>query len=624
MTTDTEKPAEGAVEELGFRAEVQQVLQILAHSLYSDREIFLRELISNASDAIHRLQFHMLTDSDVLDAEAEPEIRISVDEEQHTISISDNGIGMTRPEMVEHLGTIAQSSARVLLQSLEAGQRGNIIGQFGVGFYSVFTVADEVTVVSRSARKDAEAALWRSTGGATFEVGTAERAARGTTVTLKLKEDAREFASTWRLEQIVKKHSEFVAFPIFMGDRQINAQTAIWRRQPREVTQDDYNAFYRQLTYDFEPPLTQLHLSTDAPIDLHALLFVPARRERGLIEQRVEGKIKLYSRKILIQEEAKELLPNHFRFVEGVVDSEDLPLNVSRETVQNSPAMQKIRKTLAGRMLKELNELSEKDAPKYATFWREFGPFIKEGIAVDAASRDDLTKLLRFHSSTQGDELITLDSYVERMGEEQEEIYYLLAENMEAARQSPHLEPLAARGLEALLLTDVIDGFMLNGLSEYKGKKLRAVDDADLVLPGDDAAGDELVSGEQFDALALKAKQVLGERITEVRASKVLRDSPARLVVPDDDAGRNMQRINKLLGRAGEAPKKIFELNKRHPLVAGLARMAQERPDDALLEAAIEQLYDSGLLLEGLHPNPASMVGRMQQILAAAVQRDVL
>jgi molecular chaperone HtpG len=615
MSTDVEQNSES----LTFRAEVQQLLYILAHSLYSDREIFLRELISNASDALHRVQFEMLTNQNVRDPEAELAIRIEIDEANKTISVSDTGIGMTREELIEHLGTIAQSSARALIQQLEAGQRGNIIGQFGVGFYSTFTVADEVSVVSRSARPDAPAARWTSDGGSVFSVGPAERDSRGTTVTLKLKEDAHEFASSWRLEQVIRKHSEFVAFPVYIGERQVNQTTAIWRRSPREVPAEDYQNFYRQLTFDFDPPLSQVHLSTDAPIDLHALLFIPSKRERGMLQQRHEGKIKLYSRKVLIQEEAKDLLPNHFRWVEGVVDSEDLPLNVSRETVQNSPAMQKIRKTLSGRLLKELSEMAEKRPDEYASFWREFGVFIKEGVAVDPAARDDLLKLLRFPSSTLGTgELTSLEAYVERMGEEQEEIYYLLAESEQAARQSPHLEPFRSRGLEVLLFSEVVDGFLLNGLREYKGKKLRGADDADLALPGASEAAESRVPAEQFDALALAVKQVLGERVSEVRASTVLRDSPFRLVVPEEDPARGMQRLNRMLGRESETPKRIFELNRAHPLVANMAAIAQARPDDPLLQAMVEQLYDSGLLLEGLHPNPASMVGRIQQLIEAA------
>ncbi|HEX5691064.1 MAG TPA: molecular chaperone HtpG, partial [Roseiflexaceae bacterium] len=420
MTTEAE-PISSEPTPVPFRAEVKQLLNILAHSLYTDREIFLRELLSNASDALYRAQFEMLTNQDVLDPEAELAIHVDVDETAKTITISDSGIGMTREELVENLGTIAQSGARALMERIEAAQRSEIIGQFGVGFYSAFVVADEVTVISRSYRPDAEAAEWKSAGGETFMVGPAEREQRGTTVILKLKDDASEFAQPWRLRQIIKRHSDFVAWPISVGEERANQQTALWRQAPRTVEAEKYDEFYKQLTFDYTEPLMHMHISTEAPVDLHAILFVPSKRERGLIERRVEGKIKLYSRKVLIQEEAKDLLPSYYRFVEGVVDSEDLPLNVSREMVQSSGGViGRIKRTLAGRMTKELGELAEKDAEKYATFWEEFGVFLKEGIAADMSARDELAPLLRFHSTTD-DALHSLADYTSRMIEGQDE-----------------------------------------------------------------------------------------------------------------------------------------------------------------------------------------------------------
>lgn len=620
MTTEQESQPQA----LTFKAEVQQVLQILAHSLYTDREIFLRELISNASDALNRVQFEMLTNREVLDPEAELAIRIEADSEKRTVTISDTGIGMTRDELVEHLGTIAQSSARAFVQQTKEGHKATaseIIGQFGVGFYSVFMVADRVTVVSRSYRPDAEAAMWESSGGESYTVGPAERAQRGTTITLHLKEDAAEFASPWRLEQIVKRHSDFVAFPIYSGDRQINQQKALWRRAPREVEAEQYQNLYRQLTLDSDEPLLHLHLSTDVPVDLHSILFVPAKRERGLLERRVEGKIKLYSRKILILEEAKDLLPTYFRFVEGVVDSEDLPLNVSRESVQSSPVLQRIRKTLTSRLHRELNDLAEKDAEKFARFWKEFGPFIKEGVATDYEGRADLLKLLRFQTTASGDGLATLADYKRRMVDGQKEIYYVLAASPEAARSSPHLDPFTARGIEVLLLTDLMDGFMLSGLREYEGMPLRNIDDANLELPGEATAPEPQISDEQFSRLAERAATVLGERLKEVRASKVLRDSPARLVSTEDAMGREMQRINQLLGREAEQQPRILELNPGHGLVAALARRVEANPDDEVVTATLEQLYDNALLIEGLHQNPATMVPRLLKLMEAAVER---
>ncbi len=621
MTADTEPTNVAEPTPVPFRAEVRQLLHILAHSLYSDREIFLRELIANASDALHRVQFELATNREVHDAGAELAIHISADEEAKTVTIADSGIGMTREELVEHLGTIAQSGVKALIDGLESGQRGQLIGQFGVGFYSAFVVAEEITVVSRSYRPDAEAAAWRSRGDETFTVGPAARAGRGTTITLKLRAEAAEFAAPSRLKQIVKRHADFVDFPIYVGEEQANQQTALWRQPAHTVRDEEYGKFYRELTHDRADPLLHLHVSSEAPLDLHAILYVPAARERGVLEQRIAGRIKLYSRKVLIREEAQDLLPAHFRFVEGVVDSEDLPLNVARETVQRSPLLQRITRTLTGRLTKTLAAQAEQEPERYARFWREFGPFLKEGVATDPAVRDELLPLLRFHSTkAEGDALIGLAEYAGRMAAGQAEIYYVLAGDLESARRSPHLEALEARGLEALLLTDVVDSFMLGGLREFDGKALRNVDDPDLALPGEAAEAAAGVDDAAFARLAARAQAALGERITAVRGSTALRASPVRLVSPDAGPQRELARLQRLLVRDPNVPPKLLELNRAHPLVADLARLADERPDDPLVGLLLEQLYDNALLLEGLHPNPAAMVGRLQALLEAAAR----
>ena len=616
-TGETEAPKATPVP---FRAEVKQLLQILAHSLYTDREIFLRELISNASDALYRVQFEMLTNHEVIDPEAELAINVDVDKEAKTITIKDNGIGMTQEELIENLGTIAQSGARAIMERLEAGQRSDIIGQFGVGFYSAFVVADEVTVISRSYRPDAQAALWQSSGGETFAVAPAERAERGTTVILKLKEDAHEFADDWKIRQVIKRHSDFVAFPIYLDNNLANQQIALWRRAPRQVQDAQYDEFYRQMTYDYEAPMMRVHLSTEAPMDLHAIMFVPSRRERGVLTPRNEGKIRLYSRKVLIQEEAKDLLPRHFRFVEGVVDSEDLPLNVSRETVQGSTIMNRFQKTLTSRLTKELVELAEKNPEKYATFWNEFGVFIKEGVSSDTLARPDLLPLLRFHT-TRDDKLTSLAEYKSRMVAGQNEIYFVIGGDQASARRSPHLEALTERGLEALLFVEVMDSFMLNGgLSEYDGTKLRNVDDPNLKLPGTATPAEVKVTDEQFVGLVTRFKEVLAERIKEVRASNVLRSSPVRLVSPELTISREMERVQRMMDPDYKVPAKILELNRANPLIVDLAHLIEERPADALINQLIEQLYENTLLIEGLHPNPTEMVGRIQVLMEAAAR----
>jgi molecular chaperone HtpG len=424
MTEQTNVPsinesAAHATESLEYRTEVKQLLDILAHSLYTDREIFLRELISNASDALNRVQFEMLTNPDVHGADQELAIRIEVDPHAKIITISDSGIGMNRDELIRNLGTIAHSGARAFLQQAgsngsgpgdggENGENGRkrtleeIIGQFGVGFYSVFMVASEVRVTSRSFRKEDRAWTWRSRGDRNFEIEPGERAERGTSIQILLKEDASEFASAWRLEQIIKKHSDYVSFPIYVsttdsesGEPRIaNRRTALWRQSPSSVDAEQYEEFYKQLTYDTEAPLLHIHMVTDAPVNLRAVLFVPAKRERGTLGMRPEQGLRLYSRKILIQERNKDLLPEFLRFVEGVVDSEDLPLNVSREMVQSNPVMRQVKRALTGRVLRELKSLAENDAERYVTFWEEFGIFLKEGAATDPSNQDSVVDLL--------------------------------------------------------------------------------------------------------------------------------------------------------------------------------------------------------------------------------------
>lgn len=622
MTTPT------SPEPIAFRAEIRQLLNILIHSLYTDREIFLRELISNASDALNRLQFEMLTNRDVLNPEAELAIRITADHDAHTLTIRDTGLGMTREELIENLGTIAHSGAADFLKSLQEGKKVNdIIGQFGVGFYSVFMVADEVRVTSRSYRPDATAWTWVASGGDNYSLEPADQAERGTTIQITLKEDAHEFAETWRLEQIVHKHSDFVAFPIYVGDKAeaINRQTALWRQSAAEITDEAADAFYKQLTLDFEKPLVRAHLNTDAPVQIYALLFVPAKAERGMFSLRKDHGLKLYARKILIQEYSKDLLPNFLRFMEGVVDSEDLPLNVSRETVQANRLMERIKSVLTRKVLDTLKDLAATDADKYRAFWKEYGPFIKEGMATDAGSRDRLQPLLRFHSSrTTGDDLAALADYTGRMAPEQRTIYYILGSDVKSVSRSPHLDYFRQENIEVLYLVDPLDSFMLSGLQTYEGFPLKNVDDPSLELPekkdkDKDAAKAETPQAE-FEALVARFKSKLGERITEARASERLVDSPIRLVSPDASKDHEMDRVRRMLEKDFTIPKKVVEINRSHPLIRNLAALTLQAQNELTVDDCIEQLYENGLLLEGLHPNPADMVGRIQTLMEAATR----
>ena len=605
-----------------FRAEVRKLLDILVHSLYTEREIFLRELISNASDALNRVQFEMLTNRDVLDPDLEPLIQIDCDESARTLTLSDTGIGMTREELIENLGTLARSGVAAFLKQVESGApiQADVIGQFGVGFYSVFMVAEEVKVVSRSYRPGSEAQAWISRGDETFRVEPAERAQRGTTVEIKLKEDAAEFASAWRLEQIVKKHSDFTSFPIKVKDKQANRQTALWRQPPREVTGEQYDEFYRSLTLDFEKPLAHTHVSADAPVHIQAVLYVPGRRERGILSLRKDDGLKLYSRKVLIQEYNKDLLPPYFRFVVGVVDSEDMPLNVSRESVQSNRVVERVRTVLTNRLIDELERLAAEEPDQYRSFWKEFGPYLKEGISLDPAARAKLDKLLRFPSSkTEGDQLTSLAQYVERMQPEQKAIYYLLGADVRSASRSPHLDYFRRHDLEVLYMVDPLDSFLTTVLRDFQDRPLQNVDDAGLELPKEEQpiVGDTL-SDEELKELLDRFRKVLGERVVDVQEGKTLSDSPGRLVSPKDAVDRDMARVRRLLNQDYEAPKKIMEVNRAHPLTRNLARLVQASPHDPIIDVTIEQLYDSALLIDGLHPNPAEMVGRIQQLMEAA------
>lgn len=632
--------------QIAFQAEIKQLLNILVHSLYTEREIFLRELISNASDALNRIQFEMLTNRDVRDPEAELAIYVEADEEARQLVIRDTGVGMTREELVANLGTIAHSGAQDFLEAMqEASPKGataDIIGQFGVGFYSIFMVADEVTVTSRSYQPEAEAAVWSSTGEGSYTVGPADKSERGTVIEIKLKEDAKEFGQTYRLRQVIKNHSDFVAFPIYLKEEkppaegeeegkiefvQANQQTAIWRQSLQESKEEDYKSFYQQLTLDFGEPLLRVHTSADAPVQFYALLFVPSKRDYRMFGVKEDYGLKLYTRKVLIRENFKELLPNYLRFIEGVVDSEDLPLNVSREAVQATPILTKIKNVLVRRIAGELESLAQEKPDTYRTFWQEFGSFIKEGLATDPDSKSKFTDLLRFPSShsQSEDELTSLAQYVERMKDEQSEIYYILGDDYDVVARSPHLEYFKKHDLEVLFLTDPMDSFMLVGLTEYNDKPLKNVDDAGLDLPeeekpaGEKEAG-EAISGDEFETLATRVKEVLGERVEDVRESKILTDSPCRLVNPAGAMNTGMQRVQRLLGKDYEIPKKILEINRGSQLIQHISARLSANADDPLINPLVEQLFESALVSEGIHPNPADMIPRIQQLMEEAAK----
>jgi molecular chaperone HtpG len=611
---------------VAFKAETRQLLDILIHSLYTEREIFLRELISNASDALTRMDFELLTNRQVLEPDAPLEIRLAVDAEANTLTISDSGIGMTAEEMVANLGTIAHSGAREFIQAARQGGQSvsALIGQFGVGFYSAFMVAEWIRVTSRSYRPEAQAATWFCTGADTFTVEPAEKAGRGTVVTIKLKEDAKEFAQEYRLREIIRKHSDFIPFPVFIGEQaeQANRQTALWRQTPREVEQKDYDDFYQQLTLDFEKPLAHAHMSVDAPVQMYALLYIPAKPERSMFSIRKEDGLKLYARKVLIQEYNRDLLPEYLGFVQGVVDSEDLPLNVSRESVQSTRIMVNLKKLVTAKALDTLKKLAEEDKEQYNCFWEAYARYIKQGVALEQNEPDALYPLLRFRTTDQPQAWRSLDEYVEGMKPDQEHIYYILGDDERSVIHSPHLDVVRHYGYPVLLLTDPVDAFMLVRLNKYKDRSLTNVATANLALPAAEAEkpgaeAAQAVAEADYAPLLERFKAQLGERVSEVRMTDRLSESPARLVDPEGALNQEMQRVYRMLNRDFQVPQKTLELNPRHPI---LARLGALEADDPRVPLAIEQIYEDALLIEGLHPDPASMITRIQKLIEAALE----
>lgn len=610
-------------EKVPFKTETKQILNILIHSLYSEREVFLRELISNASDALTRLQFELLTNRDVLDADAEPGIWISGDPEAKTLTIRDNGIGMTAQELAENLGTIAHSGARAFIEAAQSKntQISDIIGQFGVGFYSAFMVADSIEVSSRTHRLDGNAASWQALDEETFTIQPIEKTDRGTTVVIHLKEDALEFAQEDRLREIIHKHSDFIPHPIYLGSgaEPVNQQSAIWRKQPSTLKDEDYLNFYHQFTLDYKEPLLKVHLSIDAPVQMYALLYVPTSPEKTIFSPRKEEGLKLYARKVLIQEYSKDLLPSYLRFVDGVVDSEDLPLNVARESIQSNRVMAQLRRVITNKLVDALTALGKDQPEKYHEFWKVYSRYIKEGIATDPEALTPLTPLLRFPTAKNPQTWSSLADYVAASPSHQEKIYYLLGDDERLLASSPHLEGFKAQGTDVLLLADPLDSFVLLKLDKFEDKELvnAAQESAPTpeTQPGEEAK--ETISDDQREQVLERIRTILGERVTGVRATDRLVESPARLVDADGSLKPEIQRVYRLLNQEFDAPQKLLEVNLRHPLIV---RLAQTPPESPVQTLVIEQLYENALLLDGSLSDPAKMIARIQDLMAAALE----
>ena len=627
MTIDARK------ETRGFQTEAKQLLHLMIHSLYSNREIFLRELVSNASDAADKLRFEAVSNGDLYEGDAELKIRVSFDKDAKTITISDNGIGMTRDEVIENLGTIAKSGTASFMQKLSGDQKkdAQLIGQFGVGFYSAFIVADKVVVTTRRAGVPVnEAVRWECSGDAEFVVETVEKAQRGMTVELHLKDDALEFADNWRLRTIIKKYSDHIAIPVVMQkqtpvdeeakepeDEVINTATALWTRSRSDVTDEEYKEFYKHVSHDYAEPLTWSHNRVEGNLDYTSLLYLPSRAPFDLYNRDASRGLKLYVQRTFIMDDAEQFLPLYLRFIKGVVDSNDLSLNVSREILQKDPNIDSMRGALTKRVLDMLAKLAKGEPENYNNFWKEFGQVLKEGPAEDFANREKIAKLLRFattHIET-AEQNQSLEDYVARMKEGQEKIYYIAAENFNTAKSSPHLEVFRKKGIEVLLLSDRVDEWLMSHLAEFDGKSLQDVGKGELDLGKLDSEEEKQAQEKVAEALKPlldRAKAALENEVSEVRITHRLTDSPACVVVGDHDMGAQMRRILESAGQKVPDSKPIFELNPEHPLVK---KLEQESSDERFGDLA-HILFDQANLAEGgqLH-DPAAYVQRLNKLL---------
>jgi molecular chaperone HtpG len=607
-----------------FQAEIQQLLNIVIHSLYTDKEIFVRELISNAADACEKLRFTQSSGKAIQQPDVAPAITVTTDEKAGTITIGDTGLGMTHAELVENLGTIAHSGTKAFLKQITESQKPDIglIGQFGVGFYSAFMVAKKVTVLSRSFLPEEQGCEWISEGGGGYEISPAADLPRGTKITLELKDDAKEFAKESTVEHIIQRYSSFVPFPIELNGKRLNTVQAIWARNKNDIKEEEYNAFYTFIGHDHDQPLFRLHFSADAPLAIQALLFVPARNFETLGMGRIDSEVNLYCRKVLIQAKAKGLFPDWLRFLKGVVDSEDLPLNISRETMQDTSLMQKLNKVLTSRFLKFLDEQAEKEAEAYGKFYVEYQRFLKEGVVTDFTHKEALGKLLRYESSTTDPgKLTSLTDYIKRIPSDQKEIYCLLAANRAAAEASPYFEVFRERKWEVLFLYDAWDEFVIEHLNSFDGKTLRLAEKADLNLS---AKKDGALSEDAAKELAKWLKETLGDKVNEVRVSQRLVESPAVVVDSDKFMTASMRRIMKAMkqpdGPDVPAGKHDFEINPAHPIIARLDAVRQK--DAALAGSVAEQLLDNARVAAGLLEDPRAMLTRLNTLLEKVLTKE--
>jgi TNF receptor-associated protein 1 len=603
-----------------FQAEIKQLLDIVIHSLYTEKEIFVRELVSNASDALEKQRHLRLTEKAIYDEKLELEINITTDDKAKTFTIQDFGVGMTQAELVENLGTIAHSGSKAFVKALGEGDQkaAGLIGQFGVGFYSAFMVAKMVKVYTHSWRESDPGLLWTSDGGGSFAIEESAGERRGCKIVVELKDECSEFSHEWRVREIIERYSAFVSFPINLNGKRINTVQALWLRGKSEIKEEEYDEFYKFQAHDSEKPRLKLHFSADAPISINALLFVPKDNTERMGFSRLEPSVALYCRKVLIDARPKDLLPEWLRFLKGVVDSEDLPLNISRETMQDRSLVEKLNRVITKRFLKFLEEESRDRPESYGDFYKEFGVFLKEGAALDFTHKEALTKLLRFESSlTDKGKTTSFADYVSRMGADQKEIYYLVGPSRESIEAGPYLEGFRARNLEVLFCYETVDEYVMANVREFDGKKITAADHADVKLSEQPKAEGSLGEAETKSLVAW-LKESLGERVSDVRASDRLVDSPALALNADKMASPHMRRLMKAMNKDGaQAPLRVnLEVNPHHAVIKRLEELRSSAPDKAKLIA--EQILDNALISAGLLDDAPAMVKRLYKILETA------
>jgi len=615
---------EANLQEFEYKAEMKQLLHLIVHSLYTHPEIFIRELISNSSDALNKLRFIRLTNSEILQPEADLKISINIDKDNQTFSIEDTGIGMTKDELINQIGTIASSGTMQFLNNLKNQNQsvdGNMIGQFGVGFYSVFMVTDEVTIETRHYNKDSKGYRWISVGEDKFTIEEIDKETRGTKISFKLKDDYKEFAEEYKVNSTLKKYSNFVDFDIYVNNTKSNSVQALWHRKKEDVTNEELNEFYKFITNDFEEPLGHLQLSIEGNINFKAILFIPNTAPPMMFRDATEKSLHLYTNKVFITDENKDLLPEYLRFIKGVIDTEDLPLNVSREVIQSSPQMAKIKNVLVSKILQLLDEWAANDKEKYIKFFNNFGSLLKSGITSDFTNKDKIIELIRFESSlTKENELTSFKEYVIKMKPEQKDIYYVAGDNRLAVDRNPNLEYFKKNGIEVIYLTDPVDLFTIPYIYNYQEKQLKSIDKADLDVQKDNDSNVEKLNEDLSKSLIEVFKETLGGLVEDVRESNRLVDSPATLVVGSQGMDPQMEKMMKMMDKDYTAGKRILEINTSHELIKNLSKINLVNKNDEKLRKCILQIYEGALLLEGYLKSPVDFQQRMIDLMVEATK----